>query len=229
MLWDDLNTEEDFKNWVTGQAEFTFKVGVFNTHREFFNGVGNFFHKFVGPVPKAKTDPSISTPIGQLNFRNLDLDPGVIFETSTNKFRQGDLISLDQHILPCIAGAPDYWMLTSHSCDIENRPFVTAIPGYLYPNLEKQAWAMNVNPQNLGNISENKIVRFLSLPPNMAWGDEPLIFDISLPHPFGSKLLTQATKVISLSLGGLFYMQNRMSIAIFRDVRDTDDARTLRG
>lgn len=229
MKWNSFRNFGDFRNWVEKQKKhfFSFKVGVFNLNRENFDGLGHLFHTFFPDAPQSKTVGSILTPVGWLHYRGLDLDSTAIFAPPGSSIRQGDIIPFGEAELCAPLVKPSHWIVLTHSCDLDHKPFAQILPGYTLSLLGSSTEQLGFSEKVMGNASENKNIRFFSLPPNDSWGDERLVFDLSQIYSVPSNRLKAEDVIQSLTYVGNAYFQNRVAIALFRDVKDSDDDRVL--
>ncbi len=224
---------DDFKQLVAKNELFSFRAGVFTKDQLGFHASGNFFTNYFPEKAPSKLE-KISTPIGDISYNSVLLEPKNFYEKPANFLRQADLIKPPE-IKTSFAGSPSYWIVASQTCTVENELFAVVLPCYLRDNFcESLPLLKNVKespPVNYytNTVKPNKVVRFLALPPNENLGESAVVVDLCQISTVPSEDLKNESKIVtSLSFIGLSYFQNRLAITLFRDVKDWTDERQLR-
>jgi hypothetical protein len=230
--FDAFKSMEDFKQLVSQNELFSFRVGVFNKDQFGFHAAANFFLSFFpdkAPITKMET---IRTPVGLIARDSVLLEPDNFYEEPGKFIRQADiLLPLSQDLF---LGNPDYWVIGSQTCTVENDLSSVILPCYHIQSfcealpLLKSTKAPAVG-YYINTIKPNKNSRFLAFPPNDNLGESNLVIDLGQIQTVSSdKIKSQAKVIQSMSFAGLSYFQNRLAMVLFRDVKGWTDERQLR-
>lgn len=219
-----------FLRFIRRSAKFSFRIGVFNDDRFSFNGSGNFFYHFFPDVAPKKPN-TITTPLGKLGHRSLVLEPNSLFEDPQPFARQGDIFVYSDQ-MPAAVGSATHWVLASQTCTTEQDVISLMLPAYDRTQFLNSISALrNVSgsPDSFyqNEARQNKVSRFLPLPPQDAWGDSNLIVDLYQLYSVQSAIVKNQRPIRSLTFAGLSYFQARLAMTLFRDVKNWDENRSL--
>lgn len=224
---------DDFKQLVSTNELFSFRVGVFTKDQLGFHASGNFFTNYFPEKAPPKLE-KVSTPIGDISYNSVLLEPNNFYEKPAHFLRQADLIK-PPDLKTSFLGRPSHWIIASQTCTVENELFAVVLPCYLKDNFcESLPFLKKVNEHPAVNyytntVKPNKVVRFLALPPNENLGESAVVVDLCQISTVSSEDLKNEPEIItSLSFTGLSYFQNRLAITLFRDVKGWTDERQLR-
>ncbi len=225
---------DDFKQLVTTSELFSFRVGVFTKDQLGFHASGNFFaNYFPEKAPTSKLE-KVNTPIGDISYNSVLLEPKNFYEKSADFLRQADLIK-PPDLKNSFAGSPSYWIVASQTCTVAQELFSVVLPCYSkqsfcdsLPSLKNVKESPPVNYYT-NTVKPNKVVRFLALPPQENLGESAVVIDLCQVSTVSSEDLKNEPEIVtSLSFTGLSYFQNRLAITLFRDVKGWKDERQLR-
>ena len=230
--FDAFKSMEDFKQLVSKNELFSFRVGVFNRDQFGFNAAANFFLSFFPDKAPGSKLETIRTPAGLVAHDSILLEPNHFYEAPGKFIRQADIIQpLTQGLF---LGNPDYWVIGSQTCTVDNDLSAVVLPCYLKKNFCEAVPSLKsikgpTEGYYVNTVKPNKNARFLAFPPNDTLGDSSLVIDLGQIQTVSSAQLKSHAKVIqSMSFTGLSYFQNRLAMVLFRDVKGWTDERQLR-
>jgi hypothetical protein len=229
--WDQFTEFREFQAWV---SEKGFNGFHFKAWKAQFLGLGNFFHSFFPEWPRNKGDPSVQSPLGELTYKNLVLDPSRLFAPRTEKLRQGDIIEHKEGCGFPDSGipAPTHWIVVSQTCVVENENKALLSPCYLkthfWARMDPIKPKQKDNTGYLGQVTANRTNRFLVFPVKDGLWEEPLIADLGVIGTIPCDALRALTPITSLTYPAVAYFTNRLAALLFRDVENCDDSRNVK-
>lgn len=207
MSWNQFSQIEDFKHWIEQHNRnelFNFKSGSFSERHTFFSQFGNFFNEFMPATPTGKDKTTVSSPVGGHTRKFTQIEPTSIYAPAESFSRQGDILSNSADIPRSFKFSvePDYWIIVSQTCSIDNDEYCSLVPGFLFDKLGSEILKeeLGVKAEPRVNLTKNFKSRFLGLPAIPDQTEDSVVFDLSLTTSAPTALIKSMDIITKVSI-----------------------------